>query len=107
MMVTPNVREPQVSQRKSKIALQSNDERDVWVPDPEFIREFGISNMTKMRYDVDPELVQMGWPPPMRIKERNFRSRRIIEKFKANMLKRAIEQRRKLFPKQQGAEAAE
>jgi hypothetical protein len=77
----------------------SYDDRDVWIPDDEFIKELGIGRMSMHRYDRDPVMHALGWPPPMKIKERNYRSRRVTEAFKANMLKRAMAARRKLMEK--------
>jgi hypothetical protein len=41
----------------------------------------------------DPELIKLGWPPPIRIRSRKFRSRMALENFKRVMARRAIEQR--------------
>jgi hypothetical protein len=45
------------------------------------------------RWDRDPELIKLGWPPPIRIRSRKFRSRIALENFKRVMARRAIEQR--------------
>jgi predicted DNA-binding transcriptional regulator AlpA len=63
---------------------------DELVPDPKVQREFGITAMTLWRWTKDPEL---SFPPPIKIRERNHRSRRAIEEFKARMIQRGIEQR--------------
>jgi hypothetical protein len=86
-----------MSKPKKKFEPPGYDDHDVLVGDPQFIQELDISNGTKCRYDKDPAMAALGWPPPMKIKERNYRSRRMIEAFKAAMLKRAIEERRKLM----------
>ena len=44
------------------------DERDDLVPDPVVWREFGVTSMTGWRWDRDPELIALGWPPPIRIR---------------------------------------
>ena len=44
-------------------------------------------------WDRDPELIKLGWPPPIRIRSRKFRSRIALENFKRVMARRAIEQR--------------
>jgi hypothetical protein len=82
---------------------------DALVGDTQFIQEIDISNNTKCRWDLDPEMHALGWPVPVKIKDRNYRSRHAIEAFKANMLKHAIEKRRQLVEKlsrKGGAEAA-
>jgi hypothetical protein len=63
------------------------------VPDPQVIREFGITAMTLWRWDRDPLLRELGWSPPIYIRRRKFRPRRALEAFKAAMLRRAIEAR--------------
>jgi hypothetical protein len=47
--------------------------------------------MTLHRWTTDPEL---GFPPLIKIRERNFRSRDAIEKFKAAMIAKAIANRK-------------
>lgn len=66
---------------------------DELVPDPQVIRELGITAMSLWRWDRDPMLIAAGWPPPIRIRSRKFRSRRALEAFKAAMFRRAIAQR--------------
>ena len=89
---------------KKRLELPNYDDRDVLVADPQFIEEFDISNNTKGRYDKDPRMHELGWPLPIKIKDRNYRSRRQIEEFKANLLKRAIAERSRLMEK--GSEEA-
>ncbi len=60
---------------------------DELVPDPQVWREFGVSETTGWRWDHDPEL---GFPPAIKIRNRNYRSRRQLEEFKGRMLKRAL-----------------
>jgi predicted DNA-binding transcriptional regulator AlpA len=66
------------------------DDRDELVPDPQVWREFGISSMTGWRWTHDPDLK---FPPAIKIRGRCYRSRRLIEEFKARLLRVAIEQR--------------
>jgi hypothetical protein len=66
---------------------------DTLVPDPQVQKEFGITAMSIWRWDRDPELIKLGWPPPIRIRSRKFRSRIALENFKSVMARRAIEQR--------------
>ena len=57
--------------------------------------DFGDGKLTAMsiwRWDRDPELIKLGWPPPIRIRSRKFRSRIALENFKRVMARRAIEQ---------------
>jgi hypothetical protein len=49
------------------------------VPDPIVCAEFGISPMTLYRWTNDPAL---GFPPKIKIKTRNYRSRKALEAFK-------------------------
>jgi hypothetical protein len=67
-----------------------------FVPDPQVIREFGITAMSLWRWDRDPVLKQMGWPAPVRIRKRKFRPRRALEAFKATMFRHAVEARKGL-----------
>ena len=59
-------------------------EHDELVPDPQVQREFGLTAMTFWRWDHDKALIEAGWPPPIRIRNRKFRSRRALEAFKPN-----------------------
>jgi hypothetical protein len=71
-------------------ASSDNEESDTLVPDPQVWREFGVTSMTGYRWTHDPDL---GFPPPIKIRTRCFRSRKQIEAFKRRMLERAIQQR--------------
>jgi hypothetical protein len=64
---------------------------DEHVPDPQVARELGVTLMTLWRYTHDPNL---GFPPPIKLRNRNFRSRRMLEEFKERMLRSAIAQPR-------------
>jgi hypothetical protein len=72
----------------------SGDAPDVLVPDPQVAREFGVSLMTLSRWTDDPK---MNFPPPIKPSGRaggkNFRSRRMLESFKAALVRTAIAQR--------------
>jgi hypothetical protein len=64
---------------------------DQLVPDPIVAKEFGgVSLMTLYRWTNDPKL---GFPPPIKIRTKNFRSRRALEEFKARMMRGAITHR--------------
>jgi hypothetical protein len=56
---------------------------DELVPDPQVAREFNVTLMTLWRWDRDPRLAELGWEPPVKIRRRNYRRRRPLEKFKA------------------------
>jgi hypothetical protein len=86
----------------------ADDRVDVHVPDTEVMRELGVSHMTIFRYDNDPTMIALGWPPPIRLGlkgQRKFRSRKLLDAFKAAMLRRAFEERRKYLAKRGGAAA--
>jgi hypothetical protein len=63
------------------------DVTDTFVPDPQVWTELGISSMTGWRWQRDPDL---NFPPRIQIRGRNFRSRRQLERWKAEMLRRSI-----------------
>jgi hypothetical protein len=61
---------------------------DKYVPDVQVRAEFGgITPMTLHRWDRNPDL---GFPPPIDINGRKFRSRRMLEEFKERALRAAI-----------------
>jgi predicted DNA-binding transcriptional regulator AlpA len=63
---------------------------DQLVPDPQVWREFGVSSMTGWRWTHDPEL---DFPPPVKIRNRCFRSRNKLEEFTDRMIRAAIADR--------------
>ena len=67
-----------------------SDQPNALIPDPVVWAEFGISSMTGYRWTRDPTL---DFPPPIKIRNRCFRSRRLLEAFKARMLRKAIRER--------------
>ena len=69
--------------------MQRN-EHDELVPDPVVWRELGITAMTGWRYTNDPAL---GFPPVIKIRTRNFRSRHQLEEFKQRLLRDAMSRR--------------
>jgi hypothetical protein len=66
-----------------------NSPPDTFVPDPFVWKELGVSSMTGWRWAHDPTL---DFPVAVRIRGRNFRSRRQLERWKQRMLRRAIAQ---------------
>ena len=71
-------------------------DRDELVADPEVARELDRSLMTLWRLDNNPEMIALGWPAKIQLNKRNFRSRRQLEQFKANLLRRAMAGRKPL-----------
>jgi hypothetical protein len=69
------------------------DAPDQLIPDPQICSEFNITPMTIWRWDHDPTLIELGWPPAVKIRNRKFRSRNLVESFKARLLRHALEQR--------------
>lgn len=57
---------------------------DYLVPDPQVQKEFSISAMTLWRWTQDQKL---GFPPLIKIRTRNYRSRAALEAFKAGLKK--------------------
>jgi hypothetical protein len=83
---------------KKRKVDDEDDQHDELVPDPQVWREFGVTPMTGWRWDQnaanpESELAQLGWPPPIQIRSRNFRSRRALERFKKNAMRAAIQKR--------------
>jgi hypothetical protein len=75
----------------SEITLK--EEADALIPDPKVCAELGVTAMTLWRWDRNAELIALGWAPPVYINKRKYRSRRQLEKFKAAMMARAINDR--------------
>ena len=65
---------------------------DMLVPDPQVCREFGVCSMTLWRWGRDPTL---NFPPAVKIRKRNYRSRRGLEETKARWLRMALGARSK------------
>ena len=63
---------------------------DTLVPDGLAAIELGgVTLMTIWRWDRDPEMLKRGWPLPVKVKKRNYRSRRALEAFKARLFAEA------------------
>ena len=67
---------------------------DTLVPDPKVAEEFHTTLMTLWRWDHDPQKAALGWPPKVKIGARNYRHRSQLETFKANLLQRALAERK-------------
>jgi hypothetical protein len=65
----------------------TNDTPDEFVPDPEVRRELNINEMRLHRWERDPRL---NFPPKIKIRGHNFRSRKALEDFKARMIGMAV-----------------
>jgi hypothetical protein len=71
--------------------MATADEFDVLVPDPQVRKELGdLSEVTSWRWDKYPEKAPRGWAPPIYIGPRKFRTRRMVEEVKANLIRRAV-----------------
>jgi hypothetical protein len=70
--------------------MDTTESKDELVPDPQVWREFDITSMAGWRWTHDPKL---NFPPPIKIRNRNYRSRRQLEEFKRRMLRQAIAER--------------
>jgi hypothetical protein len=66
------------------------DRPDHLVPDPIVAKEFNVSLMTLWRWSRDAEL---GFPLRVKIRTKNFRSRRALEDFKQRLIRNSIAQR--------------
>jgi hypothetical protein len=64
------------------VETHDTPDHDTLVPDPQVQKEFGVTAMSIWRWDRDLELIKLGWPPPIRIRSRKFRSRIALENFK-------------------------
>ena len=72
--------------------INAGDQVDELIPDPQASKELNISLMTVWRWDRDPELAALGWPPPVYIRKRKYRCRKLLENFKGAAVRRAITQ---------------
>ena len=70
--------------------LASMDDDDHLVPDPKVWRMFGVTPMTGYRWTNDKDL---GFPPTIKVKTRNYRSCRALDEFKARLISEAMNNR--------------
>jgi hypothetical protein len=75
------------------VRTNTADEGNDLVPDPQIAKELNVTLMTIWRWDRDPELASLGWPPPVYIRKRKYRPRRLFEQFKGMLIQRAIKAR--------------
>lgn len=85
----------QLDDRLAKTDDQLEDDFDKFVPERLVLEEFEVTPMTIHRWDNDEKLRKSGWPPPIYIRGRKYRSRKMLQEFKDRFLKRAIETRGK------------
>ena len=67
------------------------------IPDPEVFADLRITPMTGWRWDRDPRMVELGWPPPIYRGRYKFRDSNLYRKFKANLVRQAIARRNALL----------
>jgi hypothetical protein len=70
------------------------------IRDPDIRRDLGISKMTTHRWDRDPRMMAIGWPPPVYIGRYKFRDSVQYAKFKARLAREAIARREALLKEQ-------
>jgi hypothetical protein len=68
-------------------------EVEALIPDPEVFRELSITAMTAWRWDRDPRMANLGWPPAIYRGRYKFRDSNQYRKFKASLLRHAISKR--------------
>jgi hypothetical protein len=68
---------------------------DTFVPDSKVRQELNASAMSLWRWDRDPAMIALGWPPPIKLGagKRKHRSRRQLELLKKNLMLKAIADR--------------
>jgi hypothetical protein len=87
------------------ISLPNNDEPGDLITDRQCRRELNdITAVTLWAYTNDPLL---GFPPIIKIRNRNFRSRKLFDAFKARMIAKANDQRVLAMAKELAAPARE
>jgi hypothetical protein len=63
------------------------------VPDRRVADEFSTSLMSLWRWDHDPELAELGWPQPVKLRNRNYRVRKALEDFKQALIRHSLKRR--------------
>ena len=76
------------------------------IPDLEVFADLRITPMTGWRWDRDPRMVELGWPPPIYRGRYKFRDSNLYRKFKANLVRQAIARRNALLGQTAGEEGA-
>jgi hypothetical protein len=75
---------------------------DKLVSDTEVAAELGVTSMSLWRWDRDIKMIGLGWPVPVRLNRRKFRSRAALEAFKAKLVDLAIQERAAITRRQRG-----
>lgn len=65
----------------------------VLVPDPKVQKELDKTRQSIHRWDADPAMAALGWPPPIMLGGRKHRARHLLEAFKANLIKQSLKER--------------
>lgn len=73
--------------KRSEIPQPHIDRSNDLVADPVVAEEFNISLMGLWRWSKDKDL---GFPPAVKIRNRNYRQRRALDEFKARMISRGM-----------------
>ena len=76
------------------------------IPDPEIFRDVSITPMTAWRWDRDPRMAALGWPPPIYRGRYKFRDANLYRDFKNRLLRQAFDRRTALFRQQPAHKAA-
>jgi hypothetical protein len=77
---------------RTKMAKATPDDNKL-MPDRDVRAEFKVTAMTLWRWDHDPRMAELGWPQPVRICKRKYRSHRQIQAFKAALIAKSIAER--------------
>ena len=67
------------------------------LPDPFIWQDLCLTSMTIWRWDRDPAMIALGWPPPIYRGRYKHRDANQYRKFKANLLQQAIKRRNALL----------
>ena len=71
----------------------AQDEEDTLVPDRKIRDELQVTSTTTDRWDKEPRMHALGWPPKVKILNLNYRSGNKYKKFKRNLFALANKQR--------------
>jgi hypothetical protein len=68
----------------------------ILVPDPQVQTEFGgKTRQCLSRWDNDPKMAELGWPPPVFLRGKKHRARHLLEIFKTKLIADALRHRGK------------
>jgi hypothetical protein len=73
------------------------DEVGPLISDVKVRADLDITEMTGWRWDRDPRMAALGWPPAIYRGRYKFRSLPAYRRFKANLLRQALDRRSVLF----------